>query len=754
MSNMNPIKFTNPNYNLINTTNKTNTTDSTEKINIDISKIGETVIDTIKDIFCDNNESTYEKNMSDKESLNLNKIGGFINDLENNLTNEQLNIVINYYQGKEINEIIDENGNLKSIVLDNVDTADINNKITNIKIDGYETILDCKISEIVCDSSGYNAIVLVNSNGDYYINSAETNPSSETDLSSIMYSLFGYLYDDTLAKYLPSFFFPSTDSNYSNAEDIYNAQLNASYKLIEKYSKKAEEENKKVNLFGFSLGGGITITAYSLMKIKDEKLTDNINSVSVYNPWLLYADGYNEFKPYLNVNADNLTFKNFLSGWASTGSALVSIIYLLTSNTNVGFSINGKSLMNAISNDEKVTIYSAESDVVSTLNDYYSILKDRFKIIPAKEIEIEIQNTGISYKDLFGNLITGKGIDIDSEINNIKENSLSNIFELYAFIIGGKGNHGFGCISDELFDENGNLIKLGEYQNINELFAKLFNKSYQGNMESVDLPFLINTILKGTLPIDLFLQYQNIILENVDIGDIDISGVNFEKILNYIIDNAGDFDKNKFLDIVTKEFSNWFGSDEGIEFILSKLNSSIPDNELIKFMLNYAIEDAKVQEDLVDIFAEIIKNEDNFDIVMQSLLMIYQGNTQLGMQTLTTLILNNFDIAKEDLVDIVCDTMEGFINQEEVQDLIAENADNFWVTISIDKIEIGDNIISGVEEILQDNDYMVDEIINKINENPEIIKTPEKLVKEIIKILKPEIKWNKQFWLWVASKVL
>jgi len=770
MSNIKPIKFTNPNYNLINTINKNNTTDAPEKININVSKIGETFIDTIKDFFSDNNEAAYEKNMSDKESLNLNKIGAFINELENNLTNEELNNVINYYQGKGINEIIDENGNLKPIILDNVDTNDINNKIKNINIDGHKTILDCKISEIVCDSSGYTAIVLVNSNGDYYINSAETNPNSETDLSSITFSLFNYLFDDTLAKYLPSFFFPSTNSNYNNAEDIYNSQLNASYKLIKKYSKKAEEENKKVNLFGFSLGGGITTTVYSLMKIKDEKLTDNINSVSVYNPWIALAEGYNEFKPYLNVNNDNLTFKNFLLGWLSTRNPLSSIIYLVVPNTKAGFKINAKSLMTAISDDEKVTIYSAESDIVSTLNDYYSILKDRFKFIPAKKPSFDLQDTDLNegniihntFRDTWNSLWNGEGFDlIDNAKNNVMSNvdrlqeaTSNNIMQLVDLIFFGLGNHGLGCISDDLFDDNGNMIKIGEYQNINDLFAKLFNKKYSGNNESVDLPFLINTILNGVLPTDSILQYKDIILENVDIGDIDISSVDFEKILNYIINNAGDFSKNEFLDIVADEFSNWLCSKDGIKFISSKLDSKVPNDELIKFMLDYALEDAKIQKDLVDTFAKIIKNQDNFDIVMQSLLMIYKGNTQLGTQTLTTMILDDFEVLKKDLVDIVCNTLEDFINQENVQNLIIEKADNFWITLSIDKLEVGDNIISGFKEILQNNDYMVDNLINKIRENPEIIKKPEKLVKEMIKIVEPKIVWKDQFWLWIASKVL
>ena len=79
--------------------------------------------------------------------------------------------------------------------------------------------------------------------------------------------------------------------------------MNKKYSIIiEKYAQKAASENTVVNYYGYSLGGGITLTTYAKLLSTNPELMSNVNSVNVYNPYIQFMEGYNDG----DLRSDNL----------------------------------------------------------------------------------------------------------------------------------------------------------------------------------------------------------------------------------------------------------------------------------------------------------------------------------------------------------------------------------------------------------------------------------------------------------------
>jgi len=733
---MNPLKLSTPNYSLLENTVRNVNNAETEKVDIDVKGLINRVIEKISDALTKDNT---KKEYSDYDAININKVGGFANDLDNVLSDFEFNYLNQYLQGKKLSDIFDENGNLKPIDANNFSyklpwylswilnddkiIKQINSKITGIHFDVNDTIKDCTIEELVARESGYTAIVLKDKNGNYLFCSSPTNPNSKKDLSAISYTLGDYLFDDTLAKYIPQLFFKEEGSsedylnsigNSQTSEDDYYAQINDCYSLMKKYAKLAETNDVNLNLSGFSLGGGITTTTYGLLKIKDSELAKSVSSVTVYNPYLLYANSYNEFSPHLNYDSDNSfadNFKDFMFGFSLTGNPFAGLITMFGKNTNAGFNINGNSIINQLKNDEKVIIYSAESDIVSTLNDYYPRLKKRFVIVPAGDIQLEIKPTDINYSSALKDLFTGKGVNVGDEVNTIIDNSIHNIHELYSFIIAGKGNHGFGNIEDNIFDEQGNIIQDGEYQNINTLFAKLAGTKYNGKLNTKpDLPFLLSTILKDMLPVDLALNYQKYIFDYVNLGEINLSNFDFKSIINYICNNAGKFNEDDFIEIIADSFEKWLTSSNGKKFLNNLLAT---ENNFLSFLIEYSVDEAEIQSELVKEIKKLLKKDENYELAVESVFLIINGDSQAGMDILLNdIIIPNLDDIAEDNYDLVFDTLDNAIVS-----YLKSNTDIWDWIIDVGDWAVLDPLLDDLNRLLKEHPSVLDDVIDSISEN-------------------------------------
>jgi len=274
------------------------------------------------------------------------------------------------------------------------------------------------IKEFVLEDSGFDAVVLEDKKGAIHIAASCTDPKSYGDISTITYATGNYLFGETLAKYTLPIVLASGKISANNLEqqylnnkdqtsqDLFNAQIKDCKNLITKYTSKSEN----VELCGFSLGGGIITTAYCDLKYTNPDATNNISSITVYNPFLLLAETYDNNIPNIDMIGD-------------------------------------------LNNDEKFTAFCAEGDVVSTLNNSIPKLSNRIIFVSAKDLEKS---------------------DVISLYDGIKngekplERAKFTIVEFYNFLISEKGNHGMYKLDSQAFDENGNLTELGKYQNINE----------------------------------------------------------------------------------------------------------------------------------------------------------------------------------------------------------------------------------------------------------------------------------------------
>ena len=214
----------------------------------------------------------------------------------------------------------------------------------NLDIDKYDLsdqIKNSVVQEIV-DEDGYDAMVLRLTNGNYAIVNSCTNDSESEDMGAIVGNIATLACDDDFSKDIFSLYSRMLLGTDVSSNDAYSdAQITACEKLIKKYI----DDGKSMELYGYSLGGGIMEAAYSrIVEEGDSKYTDNIKSVCVYNPFTLIAELDEK------ANIENL----------------------------VG--------------DEKFLRYCAEGDVVSTFNNYVEQLDGNTLYLKA---------AGINSKDWF-----------------------------------------------------------------------------------------------------------------------------------------------------------------------------------------------------------------------------------------------------------------------------------------------------------------------------------------------------------------
>lgn len=333
-------------------------------------------------------------NLSDLDNIYTNKIINMTVSLQNdfNSNNKQFyEIYKEYFKGKKVSDTIDSNGRFKKINYDTkfIDIAtkypymkpkDIYDKMNEIienndlKTILSKDIMNASIEEIVNTESGYDCIVLRTEDGKYMQINSSTNAKSIEDIATIAYSMSKYIFGNTdLLKFLledllknsnieqsaDSFLKMINSDNNDLTEEFckscYENQIKDNEEIMKKYVNKAISTGNRLILNGYSLGGGSQLTAYSKFCEENPNLKKYIQAVTVYNPFTLYCQEYNE--KYI----DNLK------------------------------------------NDNNVLIYSAEEDFVSIFNDSVEKLKDRTVYVQAESSEQNDIENILS----IGSLITG-----------------------------------------------------------------------------------------------------------------------------------------------------------------------------------------------------------------------------------------------------------------------------------------------------------------------------------------------------------
>lgn len=347
----------------------------------------------------------------------------------------------------------------------------------NLNFDDYDLSDEMKKSVVkeIVDEDGYDAMVLHLVNGNYAIVNSCTNESESEDMGAIVGNIASLACDDDFSKDLFNLYsrmLLGTTGNTTN-DEYSDAQVTACEKLIKKYI----DNGKNMELYGYSLGGGIMEAAYSRIKEEGEtKYTDKIKSVCVYNPFTLIAE--------LDEKAN---IKNLVG-------------------------------------DKKFLRYCAESDVVSTFNNYVEQLDGNTLYLNAADINsrdwFEQRGKACSPLELFT-----KGNHSFSAVNGYKHSS----FDTYGNVT--KGHEGsFASISNVI-----NALEKDYHVTGHTASEFVKGQNYNGYKEELN-SMSLDECMKNS-----FKDYVNLIIKDTgfesklgDFGDLK------DELLDYMGENFGE----------------------------------------------------------------------------------------------------------------------------------------------------------------------------------------------------------------------
>lgn len=450
---------------------------------------------------------------SDKDNIYINELSDIMTATKNNLGEENYKIYTEYLKGKKLSEIYTADDKLSPIT----DETALNNILKNMQIDKdasqvmeeinqvlqnsnfagstlSEDMRNSTIIEVANTESGYDAFVLKNSVGNYLIVNSCTNDKSAEDIAAIAYTLSLQLVgDEDLISFALNDILPEFKNENIESSEIVSTiiekgtdylkeknqgQLQDNKDLIEKYAAKAQEEGSKLELNGYSLGGGIQLAAYSQICIDNPDIENTIESVAVFNPFVAFAE---QQRP------------------AGTGNPLL----------NITSYIMKPSLIQYLSSSEKLRIYSGQEDMVSTFNTSVEVLKDKYVFLHAKDIE---------------------------------NGAVQNIGQLYGIIIGDNSNHGFGALNQEYFNEYGNITEVGEFIPITETVADATNQKFASMLARIGNKFGTNNYnAKYSSIVNEVLNLANV-KENIEKTEDESVKLICKEIVSYIENNVGNMD--------------------------------------------------------------------------------------------------------------------------------------------------------------------------------------------------------------------
>ena len=571
---------------------------------------------------------------SDMDNININQLRTIMVNFQNMLNNvnpSYYNYFCNYCEGKKLSDIIDENGYIRNINFEEVKPVNfsflsflpekfrtnmenfinknkensqnnnvnginqiINNSREDLRITGLSTeMLNSTIEEVVFNDSGYDAFVLKHPNGNYMIVNSSTNSESIEDLAAIIYPLafniFGNteLLDFLFESVLVNLDIPGISEQFLNivsiegglgeyCSKIYNNQMKDCVKLIEKYNEEAGNKGVQLELYGFSLGGGIMATAYQ--QVLENSYSSEIRQYkellevyAVFHNDFIYMDSgqyvYKKKNEYINSlefeenkivfeywyeciinsNQDNIMseseaidefYKKFdevieknneISIGASDNTNIASVtlynpfMLFLQEYSGNGIGIDFTKLIT----NERFLIYSSQLDFVSLFYDHVEDFLGRTVYVPAGEVK-------------------------PININNFNFN------EIFKIIIGSSGNHGYMNIDTTSFDKNGNLQNEGEFIGINDYIKSVIEESSNE---------FVGAIVGGTLLKDKYRVSKDFLINSIfmfgnsvlsdSLGDNAVYAENIiNDIKNYVLNNYGHYSYFGFCDILSNSIAD------------------------------------------------------------------------------------------------------------------------------------------------------------------------------------------------------
>lgn len=469
---------------------------------------------------CDENTLTFVENKIDRDDVKK-----FIKDYMNTSI-DYLDLYYSYLEGRTLSDAMNKD-NYSNYLYDKLKKNVIatNDSELNYYLGRYDSILSkfetslnpkkydmsyelrqSVITEIV-DEDGYDAMVLKLTNGNTAVVNSCTNEKEDEDMLSIIGNIASLACEDDFSKDLfKNIFLDAHDINTPETTIYSDAQINACVKIIKKYI----DQGKDMELYGYSLGGGIMEAAYArILEEGDKKYTDKIKSVCVYNPFTLIAEQDSE---------------------------------------------NG---INLLANNRKFLRYCAEGDVVSTFNHYNKELDNNTLYLRAAAINsvewfqqkgknnackptdlftggnhsfTSVNNYVNSSFDINGNVTfgrEGKYISISNVINALNDNFMGPA-ELNEVVL--------GSYKYNRYDDSLNIYDLDECMKISfPVFGKMMLERAGIDMEKYkDFEPVINDLLEycGN-------NFGNIKYRSIN-GEDSMGSIIGEFLEDYIYDQAKD----------------------------------------------------------------------------------------------------------------------------------------------------------------------------------------------------------------------
>ena len=379
---------------------------------------------------------------TDWDNIFLNKFRNLMVDIQENLgkLDDQYYMIYNeYFYGHALSDMLDNQNKLSEIpAIDDefiriceehgVDPEAawqaINQTIRDYKEENgseiaiSDAMLDLVLIETVSTENGYDAMVLQMPNGDYIITNCCTDADSANDLIAIAYpmlkcligddSIIGFLFNSVLNKMDVGKILDIFENTDLSMDQVISIYTGQIDDNVALIEKYANEAQKN--------GDKIHLSGYSLGGGIQEAAYSEIMLNSNYADVADVIDSvtlYNPFSLYLEIYLN----------------------YYVCPKQDI---LLEEAIDKIVGEDSNFLIYSAEEDAVSLFNNIVDYLVKNTRFIIARDVQ---------------------------------SNSIESFGDLFDFIIGSGGNHGFAYIHDadnNSFDEFGNISELGKFTPISE----------------------------------------------------------------------------------------------------------------------------------------------------------------------------------------------------------------------------------------------------------------------------------------------
>lgn len=542
---------------------------------------------------------------SDIDTIYINNLSTITNEIQNNFINENDYLIYcKYLEGKKLGDLFNEDykhnnitfsspsdyNDIESIIMEENNINDnaydvilrINRALSKFNkssdLDNFsklsENMLNAEIVEVCHTDSGYDSFVLKDVSGNYMIINSCTNDKSLKDILAISYPLckyltgsddfiqivFDYLVNNADLTNISQDYFSILESFDSN-HNLYQEQVNDNLELIEKYCNKAKSDGVKVDLYGYSLGGGIQETAYAKLIDSNNDIQKYIQSISVYNPFTLCAEEYQD---------------NFID---------------------------------LLANDKKLCIYSAQQDFVSTFNDSVEALLKKTVYLKADDIEANSVN-GIG--DVGGLIIGSNSNHGFAPLDKSAFDENGNISDIGEFI----------SINTSIKNATGETDDMKRIAPFNKLtpptgaisFMHTNHSKYKPNYQDIFNDIFNSSGVQNSLNKIEAKEIKHLINDLVDYFGNNFGQIKYEEISSILSDNIADIISDEVNKTASTKFDDFRTTLKG-----SIVNKFVPLSLIPKQSVGGVAQVLFDENDLANSIDQILNSKEGKDLVLDML---------------------------------------------------------------------------------------------------------------------------------------